>query len=766
MKNPPVSPFVKGGIEGGFGRGKMSTRQRVFDVEGMDCAACARNIEKSVRKVAGVRDAYVNFPAKKLYVTATEDIPDREILKAVSSAGEYLARPAESAGMEDTGMEEMREAGKRAIYSWIFALPVGILMISHMLAHAPGRLELLFDLLYIIAAVPVLFIFGARTYRSALKSARRLSFNMDFLIFMGTIVAFITGLLKFFLPVENYAAIASMIMAFHLTGRYVEAKARGRAGIAIKKLLTLEAKEAVILIDGSERTVPTGEVRVGDTMLVRPGEKIPTDGVVVRGASAVDESMVSGESMPVDKHEGDRVLGATVNQDGVLYVKALRVGKETFLSGIIRLVEEAQGSRVPIQQFADSVTGIFVPSLLIVAVMTFILWVVFPGPMSEIKSAFFFFPWIGDGGNSTTLALFASIAVLVIACPCALGLATPTVLMVSSGIGAEKGIFIRRGEAIQTMRDISVIAFDKTGTITKGKPELTDAIPLGAGIDRKELLKIAVSLESVSGHPVATAIVEAGKKENAEPYEIAGFEILRGKGIQASISGERFMVGNGKLMIEGNIDMKTAEVATAEMEGQGKTVMYVAAGRKLAGILAVADTLKPESREVIERLNKLGFRTVMLTGDNGKTAAAIAGQSGIAEVLADVLPDDKMAKIRELQKRGRVAFVGDGINDAPALKQADVGIAIGTGTDIAIEAGDIVLARGNLDGVISAIMLSRGTFKKIRQNLFWAFFYNIVAIPLAVMGVLHPVIAEMAMATSSVSVVSNAILLRRRKKAI
>ncbi|MBN1445440.1 MAG: copper-translocating P-type ATPase [Candidatus Omnitrophica bacterium] len=739
--------------------------KRIFDVEGMHCAACAKSIEKSVKKLSGVRSAYVNFAAKKLYIEG-EGVDEADILKAVSSAGDYIARPAGAGAAEDVEIAEMESARRKALYSWIFALPVGVLMVFHMFSHVSAAAEFILDLFFILAAIPVLFVFGRKTYVSALKSARTRSFNMDFLIFMGTIIAFITGPLKYILPVENYSAIAAMIMAFHLTGRYVEAGARGRAGIAIKKLLTLEAKEAVVIEDGIEKKIPADTLKAGNTMLIKPGEKIPADGIVIKGESAVDESMVSGESMPVEKKEGDKVIGATVNQDGVLYVKALKVGKDTFLSGIIRLVEEAQGSRVPIQQFADRVTGVFVPAVLIIAAATFLVWIIFPGFMSGIKPAFAFLPVSSSGAGTLTPALFAAIAVLVIACPCALGLATPTVLMVASGIGAEKGIFIRRGEAIQTMKDVSIAAFDKTGTITKGAPELTDVIPAGAETDRKELLKVAVSMESVSEHPVARAVVSAGKKENIESYEIEEFQIIRGKGIRASINGKKFIIGSGRLMAEEGIDLKAAEASMAEMEGQGKTVMCVAAGQSIIGVIAVADTLKPGAKETISRLNNFGFRTVMLTGDNGRTASAVAGQAGILEVRADILPDDKMAAIRELQKEGKVVFAGDGINDAPALKQADVGIAIGTGTDIAIEAGDIILARGDLDGVVSSILLSRETFKKIRQNLFWAFFYNVVAIPLAVMGVMHPVVAEIAMATSSVSVVTNAALLRRVKRSI
>jgi Cu+-exporting ATPase len=607
--------------------------------------------------------------------------------------------------------------------------------------------------------IPVLFVLGRRTYVSAIKSVRYLTFNMDFLIALGTFAAFITGPLGFFLPIKDYSAIASMIMAFHLTGRYVEAKARGRASQAIKKLLKLGAKTAVVVRGNKEIEIPINEVKIGDIMIIKPGEKIPTDGIVIKGESAIDESMISGESLPVEKKKNDKVIGATVNQDGVLYIKATKIGKDTFLSQVIKLVEEAQGTKVPIQEFADKITGFFVPIVLVIAALTFILWIVFPGLLQNIAGFFDFLPWIDFSVGNIALALFAAIAVLVIACPCALGLATPTALMVGSGMGAEKGIFIRRGEAIQTMKEVKTVIFDKTGTITKGKPDVTDII----GKNKKEIIQIAASVESVSEHPLSKAIVKYAKEKKIKLSEVKNFKAERGRGISARLGNKLILIGNRKLMNENKIKVDNYEDNIISLENQGKTVMILAVNKKILGLIAVADTLKEDSKIAITELKKIGLKTVMVTGDNKRTAAAIAKLVGIDEVLADVLPGEKLKKVEELQKSGMVAFVGDGINDAPALKQANVGIAIGTGTDIAIEAGDIILSQGDLTGVVSSIKLSKETFKKIKQNLFWAFGYNIVAIPLAILGILHPVIAEIAMATSSITVVTNANLLRRKK---
>jgi len=558
-----------------------------------------------------------------------------------------------------------------------------------------------------------------------------------------------------------------MIMSFHLLGRYIEAKAKGRASQAIRKLLELEAKTARILVDGEEKEVPIDEVEVGNVMIVRPGEKIPTDGVVIEGQSAVDESMATGESMPVMKKVGDEVIGATVNQRGMLKVRATKVGQDTFLSQVIKLVEECQGSKVPIQEFADKVTSYFVPTVLGLAVVALALWLAVPDTIKVVSLwAQQFLPWVDPNLGVVTLAIFALVATLVIACPCALGLATPTALMVGSGMGAENGVLIRHGEAIQTLKNVDTIVFDKTGTITKGKPEVTDIVP-AEGHAKEKVLRLAASVEVGSEHPLGEAILRKAKEENLELYKAEEFEAVTGRGVKAKIGlspQKLVLVGNRKLMEEEEVDYKSLENDLKRLEEEAKTAMLVVVNGKIAGAVAVADTLKEDSVQAVRELERMGLKTTMLTGDNRRTAEAIAKKVGISRVLAEVLPDQKVKEIQKLQENGEtVAMVGDGINDAPALTAANVGIAIGTGTDIAIESADVTLVRGDLSSVVTAIKLSRKTFSKIKQNLFWAFFYNTVALPAAMLGLAHPVIAEIAMATSSVTVVTNANLLRRAR---
>jgi Cu+-exporting ATPase len=620
-----------------------------------------------------------------------------------------------------------------------------------------------FNLGMIALAAPVLFYPGWTTYKSAAKAIWHRNANMDVLIMLGTLASFLTGPPSFFTPLANYAGVSAMIMSFHLTGRYIEAKAKGRASQAIRRLLELEAKTARILRDGKEVEVPIDEVEEGDLMIVRPGEKIPTDGVVVEGESGVDESMATGESMPVQKKRGDEVIGATINQRGLLKVQATKVGEDTFLSQVIKMVEEAQGSKVPIQEFADRVTSYFVPTVLTLALLTLVVWLAFPAIIGSVSVwASQFLPWVDPTLGVVSLAIFATVATLVIACPCALGLATPTVLMVGSGMGAENGVLIRRGEAIQTLKDVKVMVFDKTGTITKGQPEVTDTIP-AEGFSEKEVLRLAASVEKGSEHPLAEAIIRKAEEEGLELYKLKRFEAVTGRGIKAQIEAQStVLVGNRKLMEEAKIDYEGLEPALKRLEDEAKTAMLISENGRCVGIVAEADTLKEDSVQAVAELEKLGLQTVMLTGDNRRTAEAIARKVGISKVLAEVLPDKKVAEIRRLQEEfGLVAMVGDGINDAPALTQANVGIAIGTGTDIAIEAGDVVLVSGKLSDVVKAVKLSRATFRKIKQNLFWAFFYNMVMIPFAMLGLAHPVIAEAAMAISSVTVVTNANLLRR-----
>ncbi len=646
---------------------------------------------------------------------------------------------AQHAQVQEASVEELeiKSWKRKLVGAWIFAVPIAILMIFDRLLSIEIIPQEWMVPALLILGFPVVFIFGFETLRGGLRGFYTFYFNMDSLIALGTVIAYLTGIFSYFGFVADYSGVASMIMAIFITGKFIEAKAKGRASQEIKKLLELGAKKARILRGKKEIEIPISEVKLGDIMIIKPGEKIPTDGVVIKGESAVDESMVTGESLPVEKKVKNNVIGATINQDGILYVKATKVGSDTFLAHIIQLVEEAQGTKVPIQRLADKVTNIFVPTILILAFLSFLGWIIFSGDISK--------------------AVGVGVTVLVIACPCSLGLAVPIALMVGSGMGAKRGILIRKGEAIQTMKKVKIVVFDKTGTITKGKPEVTD---ISSG-NEKKLLEIAGSLEKLSEHPIARAVVE---KANLKRYlTVNKFKILRGRGVEGFIGKNTIIIGNMTLMSEKRISVNEFEDVIEKYENDGKTTMIVAENRKVMGVIAVADAVKEDSMIAIRVLHRKGYRTVMITGDNERTARAIAKQVGINEVIANVLPEDKAKKVEELQKRGFVAFVGDGINDAPALKQANVGIAMGTGTDIAIEAGDLVLAKGSLMGVVQTINLSKATFRKIKQNLFWAFAYNVIAIPVAVAGLLHPIIAELAMALSSITVVTNANLLRRAR---
>ena len=639
-------------------------------------------------------------------------------------------------------MDENEKWFIRLICVWILTVQIILIMYSKYLFGKPLVSMEIMNILMLILSFPIIFIFGFQTIKSGLRGFFKFYFGMDSLIALGTVVAYLTGILSYFMEIISFAGVSGMIMTIFITGKYIENKARGRATSEIRKLLELGAKNATILRNKKEVEIPISEVKLGDIIIIKPGEKIPTDGVVIKGQSAVDESMVTGESIPVDKTIKSPVIGATINQDGILYVKATKIGKDTFLSHIIKLVEEAQGTKVPIQALADKVTNIFVPTILVITLFTFLGWMIF----SDV---------------SLGRAIGIGIAVLVIACPCSLGLAVPISLTVGSGMGAKRGILIRKGEAIQTMKQIKIIVFDKTGTITKGKPEVANFYSINKDKNSKHLFEIAGSLEKLSEHPIAKAIV---KKANLEKYKhVSNFKIIRGKGLEGKINRKRIVIGTEVLMKENKISIKDWKDKIIDLEEKGQTTMIVVENKKIIGIMGVADTLKDDSISAIKQLNDKGYKTVMITGDNERTAKAIAKQVGIDEAIARVLPGDKSKKVEELQRQGMVAFVGDGINDAPALKQANVGIAIGSGSDIAIEAGDIVLANGDLTSVVSAINLSKATFSKIKQNLFWAFFYNIVAIPLAISGALNPVVAELAMAVSSITVVTNANLLRRKK---
>jgi len=762
--NSTVASGVSTGITEDSQLIASETSQRItIPIKGMHCASCALTVEKALGKQAGVRRASVNFASETaaveydLRVTSLD-----ELVSTVREAGYDALSPEQAEHAEVEGeVLKMRTARRRMFIAWALTAPIVGWMVLEMFFGIVWPSMTVFTIGMTLLAAPVVFWKGWPTMRSAFKAVIHLRANMDVLIGMGTVVSFLTGPASLFTAVANYAGVSAMIMAFHLTGRYIETAAKGRASQAIKKLVQLGAKTARVLVEGEEKEVHIETVQVDDLLIVRPGEKIPTDGVIVEGNGSIDESMATGESMPVHRTPGQEVIGATVNQEGLLTVKATRVGSDTFLAQVIKLVEECQGSKVPIQVVADRITAYFVPVILGLAALTFLSWLLFPGALRPVVEwASGFIPWVNPGLGSLTLALVAGVSVLVIACPCALGLATPTALMVGSGVGAEHGVLIRNGEAIQTLKDVAVIVFDKTGTITKGKPEVTDVVPFGE-TGKKELLSIAASLESGSEHPLGKAVVAHARAEGIQLLPIREFRAEKGKGIQAEIDGQKVYAGSRSYLKEERFSVQEVVSFISPLEKAGKTVMIVGRGGKLLGALAFADTLKEDAVQAIDELRSMGIEPAMITGDNRVTAEAIAAQVGITRVLAEVLPEGKLREIRRLQETtGKIAMVGDGINDAPALTQADVGIAIGTGTDIAIEASDVTLVRGDLAGVVTAVRLSRATFRKIRQNLFWALFYNFIAIPAAMFGLLHPVIAEAAMATSSVNVVTNANLLR------
>ncbi len=737
-------------------------------IGGMTCASCAATVESALKKAEGIYSASVNIATEKATIEYNPSLVDSERLgKIVYDSGyDMLGLEGEGTAAVGAGDDEdekkVGEARRRMWGAWIFTIPIILWMIPDMFFGIMWPNMTVMHLGMIILAIPPLFVFGRRTFTTAYRAVMHGSANMDVLIAMGTGVAFITGPISFYAPIANYAGVSGMIMAFHLTGRYIEETAKGRASQAIRKLIQMGAKTARIIENGEEREVSIEEVKPGDVMLIRPGEKIPTDGEVIDGRTSIDESMATGESMPVAKGVGDQVIGATVNQNGLIKVRATKIGKDTFLSQVIKLVEQAQGTKVPIQAFAARATAVFVPAVLVVAAGTLVLWFLLPKAMQNLlAAAASYLPWVDPTLGSVTLAISATIAVLVIACPCALGLATPTALMVGSGMGAENGVLIRHGAAIQVMRDVKVVVFDKTGTITKGKPDVTDIVPLG-GFSEKDVLALAAAVEAGSEHPLGAAIVKGAADRGLPVKEIHDFESVTGKGVRATVEGKQVLVGSRKLMAEAGLDAAGLDGDLRRLEDEAKTAMIVSVDGVIAGILAVADPIKEDSVAAIHELRALGLETAMITGDNARTAKAVASKVGISQVLAEVLPGGKSEEIKKLQSRfGMVAMVGDGINDAPALTQADVGIAIGTGTDIAIESSDVTLVRGDLSGVVTAVKLSRATFRKIMQNLFWAFFYNLVMIPLAILGLLHPVMAEIAMATSSITVVTNANLLRR-----
>ena len=711
-------------------------------IEGMTCAACSARIEKVLNKIDGVTGANVNLSTNKAIVEFPSGlIDDNALIKAVEKAG-YKAEVEVERDLDRE--KELREKEIKSLKtSFIISAILSIPLFSAMFFHMAGNMNILTNGYFqLLLATPVQFIIGYRFYKGAYHSLRGGGANMDVLVSMGTSAAYFYSLYNLIRGVHEYYFEASaVVITLVLLGKTFEAIAKGKTSEAIKKLMGLQPKTARVIKDGIEVDTPIEKLEIGDIILVRPGEKVPVDGIIVEGNSSLDESMITGESIPVDKSVDDTVIGATINKFGSFKFKATKIGKDTVLSQIIKLVEDAQGSKAPVQRLADKISGIFVPIVVGVAVLTFL--------------GHYF---VGGSFNS---GLINAVAVLVIACPCALGLATPTAIMVGTGKGAENGILIKSGEHLERAHKMDTIIFDKTGTITKGEPEVTDIISFN-GYEDAEILRLAASVEKASEHPLGESIVKKSGEESIELITINSFEAIPGMGLKASIEGKEVLIGNRKLMVKNDIIIGDKENDLSRLEEGGKTAMLISIDGNISGIIAVADKIKETSLEAINKLQDMGLDVYMITGDNERTAKAIAKQIGITHVLADVLPENKASKVDELKAQGKhVGMVGDGINDAPALASADVGFAIGTGTDVAMEAADITLMRGDLNGVVTAIRLSHRTMRTIKQNLFWAFFYNSIGIPFAALGFLNPMVAGAAMAFSSVSVVSNSLRLKR-----
>ncbi|SED62775.1 heavy metal translocating P-type ATPase [Pseudomonas anguilliseptica] len=739
-----------------------SRQTAILIVPGMGSDHCAGLVSQSLKRLPGIAELSTSIASHKVRIEFDAEQTSLPALQqAVEQAGYQVAKAvlATTEG-EPTGAAEeeqyLRDAWRRM---WIAGVPATLIMLLMVLPMAGVAVPGYLAIVVVLAAIPV-FIAGASTHVSAWKALRNRTANMDVLISLGSLPPYFIGLVGFIYPMTSFVEMAATITTFHLIGRYLEARAKGRASQAIRKMLELGAKSAVLLRDGKEVQVPIEAVVVGDLMLVRPGEKIPSDGEVVEGNSHVDESLATGESLPKEKGPGDAVIGATLNKEGLLTVRATRVGQDTFLAQVIDLVEHAQSSKVPIQEFADRVTGRFVPLVLLISLASLVVWLLWGESLRGVLVwGATWLPWVNP---ELSPGLLSAVAVLVIACPCALGLATPTALMVGAGRGAERGILYRSGTAIQMFKDIKVMVLDKTGTITLGKPVVTDCLP-SAGVDEQALLRLAASVEYGSEHPIAQAMVERTKELGLELGALSEFQALNGLGVQSQVDGQLIRVGNARWMQQCQVDTAALASQLEPLENQGKTALYVARAEHLIGVVAVADSLKEDAQAAIAELRALGIHTVMLTGDNPRAAAHIAAQVGIDSVHAGVLPSGKVEVIRQLQAEYGpwVAMVGDGINDAPALKQANVGIAIGSGADVAMEAADVILVGGRLIGLVEAAQLSRLTFRKIVENLIWASAYNVAAIPIAAVGLLHPMIGVIAMTASSLSVIANSLLLKR-----
>lgn len=729
----------------------VRTEKVELDIFGMTCASCSSRIEKVLNKMDGVQLATVNLAAETATIEMTKGLVTvADVINRVKKLGFDATEKVQQSEKNQHKEDEINERKRKLLISIILSLPLLYSMVGHAPwdLHMPMPSFLMNPWFQMLLATPVQFYVGWQFYVGAYKSLRSKSANMDVLVALGTSAAYFYSLAEGIKTLMNptyephlYFETSAVLITLILVGKLFEAKAKGKTTEAISKLLNLQAKEATVLRNGKEMKIPVEEVQVNDLVVVKPGEKIPVDGIVVEGQSSVDEAMITGESIPVTKRSGDSLIGATINKNGTLTMKATKVGKDTALAGIIKVVEEAQGSKAPIQRIADVISSYFVPVVVAIAAVTFIVWITLVTP-GDIPSA-----------------LETAIAVLVIACPCALGLATPTSIMVGTGRGAEHGILFKGGEHLETTHKINAIVLDKTGTITKGKPVVTDYFA-----NNEKILQYVVSAEKMSEHPLAEAIVEYGVSQNVEFITPSSFEAIPGHGIMAMFENTRVLVGTRRLMKKYDVAYNNFEQQLMEYEQQGKTAMYIAINNVLSGVIAVADTVKETAKQAIDQLKAADIEVYMLTGDNERTAEAIASQVGITHVIAEVLPEEKADHVKKLQSQGKnVAMVGDGINDAPALAVADIGIAIGTGTDIAIETADVTILGGELTLIPEAILLSKKTMQNIRQNFFWALGYNSLGIPIAAFGLLAPWVAGAAMAFSSVSVVTNSLRLKRVK---
>lgn len=737
-------------MQAGIGEIGAMLKKESIRITGMSCAACAARIEKSLNKLEGVKWAAVNFATEKVTVEYDDVIVNNEQLdKVIEKLGYKVVRE------EEKGIDREKEQREKEISRLRIELVVSVILSAPLImAMLLGLIGIGLPFLHneyfqLIIATPVQFIIGFRFYKNAFHAVRSKGTNMDVLIAMGTSAAYFYSVYNtFFIPAKHGAMMKELyfessvvIITLILLGKYLEAKAKGKTSEAIRKLMGLQPKTAKVVRNGNEEDIPIEEVQVGDVIVVRPGERIPVDGEIIEGDSSVDESMITGESIPVEKKAGDFVIGATINKFGAFKFRASKVGKDTVLSRIIRMVEDAQGSKAPIQKIADKVSVVFVPAVIAISLLTFLIWYLAAGDFTK--------------------GIISAVSVLVIACPCALGLATPTAVMVGTGKGAENGILIKDGEHLEIALKLNAVVMDKTGTITKGQPEVTSVLPVG-GMPHEEIMRLAAVAEKKSEQPLGVAIYEKAKEESGSADDPDRFEAKPGRGVMAIAGQQVVYIGNRRLMEEKNIGFEAVESTISGLEDKGNTAVLMAVDGKLEAIFAIADTLKENSIEAINELKQMGIEVYMITGDNSRTAKAIASQAGIDNVLAEVLPENKALEVEKLQSLGKVvAMVGDGINDAPALAKADIGMAIGTGTDIAIEAADITLIRGDLAAVPAAIRLSGRTMRKIKQNLFWAFIYNIIGIPFAAFGLLNPIIAGGAMAFSSVSVVTNSLSLKR-----